>query len=753
MSQKKRVRIYKAGGQQGAYINSTAQWMMQMGGAPQEMMDPQMQEIQPIQEPGMMNPNMQQPQEIDPQELMQIVMEQREQGAEFEEIVNMLMDTVPGLDDQLLMQVVDEVQMMEQEQGLGEEPPIEEQELDEEELLRKGGTNKNLRKKFVKEYVKGGIAQNAKASEVAGDAAFNLLDFVGRTNKESLLKTKGEELANSMFPEQSMPAMYRGGLRKAKVGDAGKDANEAAEETFTRAQMEAYVKEQIENNQKSYQEQFQRQFQGYPGGYGYPSGYNMPGGHGYPYGPGVRSPRNGYFDPGDEGYARFYNAGPGMGYSGVRYPQLGNLMNMFSKDPDRKTYSSNLSAEELKNVLGDDFQGYEREVLDYDKRFLRKPFEKHVRYTINRGTGKPEPVTTTSAEANKDEKYWEDNYRDPSTGEIISHSSSGNEDIRDTNKRFNPFNRADRIIRRDQRRDQRRGNINSDYISPPDSTSSSRVIEPGSRQELTPDEGKGTWEGRQQFMEGLVRSQLQLPKTSNNKKESSTDLPEGFLIDTRGPREMAYGGVPKYWPGGPVEDILQKEGQEREKRFNSQLFPKSRYGFPHPMRNPRIFGFPNYQPLGLEGAEELLGKAFGEPWEKKYSLLNQQTEEGQNQKDAVIDEKTEEGQSYIDPSAIYNFGVQAFFNKDMYDKDMQNKSRFFGDTTNQLIDTTINNNPYAFNTGQLSNEETLTDQTDKQAMAKRGGSMGKYKAGGTYMLEQDVINKIKAAGGIIKFLD
>src|SRR6056297_3542367 len=139
MSQKKRVRIYKAGGQQGAYINPTAKWMMQMGGAPQEMMDTQMQEIQSMQQPGMMDPNIQQPQDIDSQQLMQVVMDQREQGAEFKEIINMLIDTVPGIDNQLLMQVVQEVQMMEQQQGLGEQPPIEDQELDEKELLRKGG--------------------------------------------------------------------------------------------------------------------------------------------------------------------------------------------------------------------------------------------------------------------------------------------------------------------------------------------------------------------------------------------------------------------------------------------------------------------------------------------------------------------------------------------------------------------------------------------------------------------------------------
>ena len=719
MSQKKRVRIYKAGGQQGAYINPTAQWMMQMGGAPQEMMDPQMQEIQPIQQPGMMDPNMQQPQDIDPQELMQVIMDQREQGAEFEEIVNMLMDTVPGIDDQLLMQVVEQVQLMEQEQGLGEQPPVEDQELDEEELLRKGGSPKQLRKKFVKEYVKGGIAQNAKASEVAGDSAFNLLDFVGRTNKESLLKAKAEQLAESMFPEQSMPAMYRGGIRKAQVGDAGKDANEAAEETYTKAQMEAYGKDQIENSQKAYQEQFQKQFQGYPGGYGYPSGYNMPGGYGYPYGPGMPSPRGGKWDGRGAGYPLMYNAGPGMGYAGVRYPQLGNLMNMFSKDPDRVTYSSNLSAEELKNVLGDDFQGYDREVLDYDKRFLRKPFEKHVRYTINRGTGKPEPITMTSADATKDdnESYFYD---------------------KANKKRFNPFNRADRIIRRDERR----GKIDSDYVSPPDSTSSSRVAQPGSRQEPTPDEGKGTWEGRQQFMEGLVRSQLQLPKTSNNKKVSIPDIPEGFPINTTGPREMAYGGVPNYQIAG------QTNGQR--KSISSQFFPESSYDFPNPMQNKAIFGDPMKQDIGFDGTGEL-DNPWNQPWEDKYSLMNQEPDD-QNQKDAYIDEKTEEGQSYIDPSAIYNFGVQAFTNADRSNRETQNNMLALGQSTNQPIDFTRNQNPYAFNTGQLLDNRLINNQPI-QGMAKRGGAMGKYKAGGTYMLEQDVINKIKAAGGIIKFLD
>ena len=44
MSQKKRVRIYKAGGQQGQYINPTAKWMMQMGGQGQGQ-DEQIQQL------------------------------------------------------------------------------------------------------------------------------------------------------------------------------------------------------------------------------------------------------------------------------------------------------------------------------------------------------------------------------------------------------------------------------------------------------------------------------------------------------------------------------------------------------------------------------------------------------------------------------------------------------------------------------------------------------------------------------------
>ena len=711
MSQKKRVRIYKAGGQQGAYINPTAQWMMKMGGAPQEMMTPQMQEIQPIQQPGMIDPNMQQPQDIDPQELMQVIMDQREQGAEFEEIVNMLMDTVPGIDDQLLMQVVEEVQMMEQEQGLGEEPPIEDQELDEEELLRKGGSPKQLRKKFVKEYVKGGIAQNAKASEVAGDSAFNLLDFVGRTNKESLLKTKAEQLAESMFPEQSMPAMYRGGIRKAQVGDAGKDANEAAEETYTKAQMEAYVKDQIENSQKAYQEQFQKQFQVYPGGYGY--GYGVPGGYGYPYGPGMPSPSSGIFDPGGKGYPLFYNAGPGMGYAGVRNPQLGNLMNIFSKDPDKVSYSSNLSAEELKNVLGDDFQGYDREVLDYDKRFLRKPFEKHVRYTINRGTGKPEPITMTSADATTDdnESYFYD---------------------KANKKRFNPFNRADRIIRRDERR----GNIDSDYVSPPDSKSTSRqeildLVDPSTFPQETPPIAPMPIFGnlpKKPFdnigREPLGRDALKLNETMKNVSQ--------FMNPP----------VKTYYPGGPVN--------KQRKSISSQFFPESSYNFPNPMQNKAIFGDPMKQDIGFDGTGEL-ENPWNQPWEDNYSLMNEPSDD-QNQKDAYIDEKTEEGQSYIDPSAIYNFGVQAFTNMDRRNNEQRNNLLQYGQMANQPIDFTRNQNPYAFNTGQLLDNRLINNQPI-QGMAKRGGAMGKYKAGGTYMLEQDVINKIKAAGGIIKFLD
>ena len=734
MSQKKRVRIYRAGGQQGAYINPTAQWMMQMGGAPQEMMTPQMQEIQPIQQPGMIDPNMQQPQDIDPQELMQVIMDQREQGAEFEEIVNMLMDTVPGIDDQLLMQVVEQVQLMEQEQGLGEEPPIEDQELDEEELLRKGGSPKQLRKKFVKEYVKGGIAQNAKASEVAGDSAFNLLDFVGRTNKESLLKTKAEQLAESMFPEQSMPAMYRGGIRKAQVGlnNVDKDANEAAEETYTKAQMEAYVKEQIENSQKEYQEQFQKQFQGYPGGYGY--GYGVPGGYGYPYGPGMPSPRGGMWDVGGKGYPLFYNAGPGMGYAGVRNPQLGNLMNMFSKDPDKVSYSSNLSAEELKNVLGDDFQGYDREVLDYDKRFLRKPFEKHVRYTINRGTGKPEPITMTSADATTDdnESYFYD---------------------KANKKRFNPFNRADRIIRRDERR----GNIDSDYVSPPDSKSTSRqeildLVDPSTFPQETPPIAPmpifGNLPKRRNYyqkpFDNLGREPLGRDALKLNEPMKNISQMFGFSLFTNPP-------VKTYYPGGPVEDYLKDEFNKQRKSISSQFFPESSYGFPNPMRNKKIFGFPNYEPLGLEGAEKLLGNPFGQSWEEKYSLLNQESDD-QNQKDAYIDEKTEEGQSYIDPSAIYNFGVQAFTNTDRRNNEKRNNLLQYGQMANQPIDTSITNNYLGFNTGQPLDKKLINNQFIP-GMAKRGGAMGKYKAGSTYMLEQDVINKIKAAGGIIKFLD
>ena len=227
---------------------------------------------------------------------------------------------------------------------------------------------------------------------------------------------------------------------------------------------------------------------------------------------------------------------------------------------------------------------------------------------------------------------------------------------------------------------------------------------------------RGTWDGRQNFMRGFVKSQLDL---NNRTPQFKT-----------------------YYPGGPVN--------EQRKSISSQFFPESSYDFPNPMQNKAIFGDPMKEEVGFKGSAEL-DNPWNQPWEDKYSLMNNPAGQSDN-RTPYIDEKTERGQSYIDPLAMYNFATQGFRNKEMRDQKNRNNLLMYGEMANQPIDVKRNQNPYAFNTGQLL-DNTLTNNQPIQSMAKRGGAMGKYKAGGTYMLEEDVINKIKAAGGIIKFLD
>jgi hypothetical protein len=698
MSQKKRVRIYKAGGQQGQYINPTAKWMMQMGGqgqgqdeqiqqiimmyaqiagvtpeeiiaqlqqAPpeqqQQMMEQMMQAVQQAQgqqqmmqmggSPEMLDPNMMQEpsQEMmggDPMdELIQMIIMYRQEGMELDEIANMILDQQPEIDEAMLQQALQEVAMAEEQQGIGPQPEPEDQGFSEEDLMQKGGVKK-LRKKFVKEFMQqGGMSQGAKDSDVSEDKGFGIVDKISAINQEANMRDQAETLAKFVYPDGGSITKYNLGGEDGEDGEDGDTPGYLTEER---------LKAILDERDKARSQQTS----GYDPSMGY--GRNM-----YTTGPNTPGYGDGMFDPGGQDYPMYYNTNPWQGrYMNTRFPVRGAAANIFRKAPDTWHASSNYDQETLKKFFGEDFTfdklkdyNFEREVLASDKaRGLRKLTGKsgdptHIRWSF-----------TDKALGTKPEKLIDD------------------KDLTDSNT-SSSYGLGERLINR----------------------------------------GRG-------FM-GDLRTKLSKKQLGDEVEEESKKVnlyprdpfeEEDRAILNSG-RRNNYGEV-------VVPDYTQQPTMQTQQGFDDYFSPQE----------------------SINRAADMIGTGQGtaELMPDDMSRIE-------------VDQKKEKGKSYWDPSAAYNTFVGGVRALDMAAGNQRNNALLYSNTANQFINTGRQHGAFAdINSGGFADTESFSssrgNEYNSMEYGKRGGIMNKkpkYKAGGTYLLEEDVINKIKQAGGIIKFLD
>jgi hypothetical protein len=213
MSQKKRVRIYKAGGEQGAYLNPTAQWMMQMGGAPQQQ-DGSEQLLVVIQQ-GLLN-------QEDPNDIYDSLVSQGVPAAQVEQAMYAVLDTI---DQQGTQKYAEESgQSLEEVEEEATDMPRstvnadmvnminedddsydyeDEQDFDDELFdMAKGGIPKKA--DFMRQIKKlgGKVGQGQKPEDVSQTHAFNFLDKVKNINQSALLEKEAEEYYdNTLLPE------------------------------------------------------------------------------------------------------------------------------------------------------------------------------------------------------------------------------------------------------------------------------------------------------------------------------------------------------------------------------------------------------------------------------------------------------------------------------------------------------------------------------------------------------------------------
>jgi hypothetical protein len=213
MSQKKRVRIYKAGGQQGQYINPTAKWMMQMGGAPQQQ-DGSEQLLVVIQQ-GLLN-------QEDPNDIYDSLVSQGVPAAQVEQAMYAVLDTI---DQQGTQKYAEESgQSLEEVEEEATDMPRstvnadmvnminedddnydyeDEQDFDDELFdMAKGGIPKKA--DFMRQIKKlgGKVGQGQKPEDVSQTHAFNFLDRVKNINQSALLEKEAEEYYdNTLLPE------------------------------------------------------------------------------------------------------------------------------------------------------------------------------------------------------------------------------------------------------------------------------------------------------------------------------------------------------------------------------------------------------------------------------------------------------------------------------------------------------------------------------------------------------------------------
>jgi hypothetical protein len=229
MSQKKKVRIYKAGGQEGQYINPTAKWMMQMGGSSQTTDDQIMIAVQQSILQG-----------EDPNVVYDQLVGQGIPEAKVSQMLDVVMTSIEGLDDEAYVEESNdqeaaiklaqkEAKALEaQSQNQFNEfmqgaPSMDEMLMDDEDYdddsdfeaelydLEKGGIPK--RDVFIKQVKKqygGKVGQSQKPESFAKDHTFNFLEKVKTANQQALLEKQLEEQAGQYYDDVMLPEAQRG---------------------------------------------------------------------------------------------------------------------------------------------------------------------------------------------------------------------------------------------------------------------------------------------------------------------------------------------------------------------------------------------------------------------------------------------------------------------------------------------------------------------------------------------------------------
>lgn len=225
MSQKKRVRIYKAGGSTGAYINPTARWMMQMGGAsPEENMDEQ---IMIAVQQGILTGE-------DPNNIYDSLVSQGMPSQKVQQIINVVMDSIDTMDQEAYVEKSGDqqaaIELAQQEADLMNQqsqnqlnqftegaPDINEIIMedddyddydDEDDLydMAKGGIPRKA--DFMKQIKKlgGKIKQSERPEEVPNRFVSTFINSVRNANDAALLEKQAEEY----YDNELLPQAQRG---------------------------------------------------------------------------------------------------------------------------------------------------------------------------------------------------------------------------------------------------------------------------------------------------------------------------------------------------------------------------------------------------------------------------------------------------------------------------------------------------------------------------------------------------------------
>lgn len=204
---KKRVRIYKAGGNTGQYYNKTAQFLQRAGEGMEirnEESDMNIHEriltfIQKSLQEGKLSRD----------EITNAIVDQ-DLGYEEELVTNMIDDVTVALQQQMMQQqqqalLAQQQPQMQQQQEVMPEEEMETNEM-QENYSRLGGQKKLSRKKFIKDYLKKaeeGLEQVSSTNDIPLDGRETFKNNFIKGVQESVLKDQ----ANKQFDLQNTPDM------------------------------------------------------------------------------------------------------------------------------------------------------------------------------------------------------------------------------------------------------------------------------------------------------------------------------------------------------------------------------------------------------------------------------------------------------------------------------------------------------------------------------------------------------------------